>query len=470
MLKKTCIIILVISMVVAFLGCQNENVNSSTNTDKKYTQEDLPKYEQHELELCGLWAPRQMTEEAFLQYKNAGFNVVSFTNHDELPRTSETQYYIGSKRTEEALKLCKKVGLNAYIAYGDSWFNRKNEGDEYFDVAPFSQHDVYGEYKDIIKGIHINDEPHKEEMPPISDQALIDDFEKVYPNAKYMVNIVAVTAGGKHYGYEDYQELYDDYINSIVTKLKNPYISLDFYPFNTLAVQPDRYVASNYNMVAETAKKLGAKKTMIVQSSAGAEFDSVLTEGDMRWQVYSALAFGADHIQYYCYSVPEEIDYNYCMLMPDNKTPSDVYYYVQEINYEIQGMASALLSYEWDKSIGISGSEEMAFRVTELEYDENFEKAKFHDAKYFDSATATHDLIISRFTSDEYGESYMFVNFANREKTNTVKATLKDCGAVAIYGGKGFTGTPKIIELADDGVLTLELQYGEGAFMVPLLK
>ena len=467
MFKKILSIILVCLSASAFCGCQNKNVNSSISADKKYTQEALPKYEQHEFELCGLWAPRQMTEEAFLQYKNAGFNVVSFTNHDELPRTSETQYYIGSKRTEEALKLCKKVGLNAYISYGDSWFNRKNEGDEYFDNKPFSTHDLYGEYKDIIKGVHINDEPHKDEMSPISDQALIDDFEKVYPNAKYMVNIVSVTAGGKHYGYEDYQELYDDYINSIVSKLKIPYISLDLYPFNTLAVQPDRYVASNYNMVAQSAKKLGAKKTMIVQSSAGAEFDSVLTEGDIRWQVYSALAFGAHNIQYYCYSVPEEIDYNYCMLMPDNKTPSDVYYYVQEINYEIQSMASAMLSYEWDKAIGVSGSEEMDFRVTELEYDENLEKAKFYDASYFDSATATHDLIISRFTSEKYGESYMFVNFANREKTNTVNATFKDCGAVAVYGGDGFSGTPEIISLPD-GKLTFELDYGEGFFIVPL--
>ena len=458
MFKRILTIFLALTMPMCFTAC-----------NKKYTEKDLPKYTAHQFEICGLWAPREISEEAFMQYKAAGFNVVSFTNHDELPRNSETQYYIGSKRTEEVLKLCKKLGLDAYIAYGDSWFNRDNEGDEYFDVTPFSQHDVYGEYKDIIKGVHINDEPHKEEIPAISNQALIDDFEKVYPNAKYMVNIVSVTAGGKHYGYNDYQELFDDYINSVATKLKTPYISLDLYPFNTLAVEPDKYVASCYNMVAETAKKIGAKKTMIMQSSAGAEFDDVLTEGDMRWQVYSALAFGAHNIQYYCYSVPDEIDYNYCMLMPDNKTPSDVYYYVQEINNEIQGMASAVLSYEWDKTIGISGSEEMSLRVSSLEYDENLEKAKFHNAKYFENATSTHDLIVSRFISEEYGEAYMLVNFAERENSNTVTATFKDCDSIAVYGGKGFDGTPEIIKLDKDGNVTIELDYGEGVFVTPLV-
>ena len=458
MFKRILTIFLALTMPMCFTAC-----------NKKYTEKDLPKYTAHQFEICGLWAPREISEEAFMQYKAAGFNVVSFTNHDELPRNSETQYYIGSKRTEEVLKLCKKLGLDAYISYGDSWFNRDNEGDEYFDVTPFSQHDVYGEYKDIIKGVHINDEPHKEEIPVISNQALIDDFEKVYPNAKYMVNIVSVTAGGKHYGYNDYQELFDDYINSVATKLKTPYISLDLYPFNTLAVEPDKYVASCYNMVAETAKKIGAKKTMIMQSSAGAEFDDVLTEGDMRWQVYSALAFGAHNIQYYCYSVPDEIDYNYCMLMPDNKTPSDVYYYVQEINNEIQGMASAVLSYDWDKTIGISGSEEMSLRVSSLEYDENLEKAKFHNAKYFENATSTHDLIVSRFISEEYGEAYMLVNFAERENSNTVTATFKDCDSIAVYGGKGFDGTPEIIKLDKDGNVTIELDYGEGVFVTPLV-
>ena len=61
----------------------------------------------------------------------------------------------------------------------------------------------------------------------------------------------------------------------------------------------------------------------------------------------------------------------------------------------------------------------------------------------------------------------MFVNFAEKE-TNTVNAIFKDCKAVALYGGDGFDGTPKIVELNDDGVLQIELVYGDGVFVVPL--
>ena len=108
MIKKIFAIILVCIMSFSFTGCK-----------KKYTEKDLYQYKIQEFEICGLWAPHEITEEAFKLYKEAGFNVCSFTNHDEQPRTSENQYYIGSKRTEDVLKICKKLGLDVYLAYGE---------------------------------------------------------------------------------------------------------------------------------------------------------------------------------------------------------------------------------------------------------------------------------------------------------------------------------------------------------------
>ncbi|MBR5473524.1 MAG: beta-galactosidase [Clostridia bacterium] len=458
MFKKYISVIVVMAMLLSLSAC-----------DKKQEEISLPEYDYHEFELVGLWAPRQMTEEAFLQYKDAGFNVMSFTNHDEEPRSSENQYYLGSKRTEEALKLCKKVGLDVYLTYGNTWFVRDIEGRDYFGETPFSKHDYYDEYKDIIKGVHIKDEPHIDDMDAISNDTIIKDFEKVYPNAKYMVNIVSLAAGGEYYGYTNYYALFDDYMNSIVKKLDNPYISLDLYPFHNITTEGDKQLAASYDLIARAAKETGASTTMIMQASTGVEFHEELSEGDMRWQVYSALAFGAHNIQYYCYSKPEGRDYNCCMLMPDNKTPSYLYYYVQEINNEIQSMASAMLSYDWDKSIGISGTEDIAFRVAALEYESDLATlTSFKDAKNYVSAQGTQDMIVSRFVSEKYGESYMFVNFAEKEKANTVNAVFKDCSAIALYGGDGFDGTPKIVELNEDGDCQIELAYGDGVFVVPL--
>ena len=436
----------------------------------KPSQKDLPQYPAQQFEICGLWAPRQMTEEAFKLYKDAGFNICSFTNHDDLPRNSTNQYYVGSERTMEALKICKAVGLDVYIAYGASWFNRANEGDEYFDNKPFSTHDLYGEYKDIIKGIHINDEPNKETMEKLARDELIEDFKKIYPDAKYIINLIPETAVTSR-DFVDYEEMLKIYGETIMSKFDNPYISVDVYPYSK-STRPESMILYNYRSIAEAAKKYNAETTFILQSSTGNEFLDTLSEADMRQQAYLAIAFGADNLQYYCYSVPEGMDPQYinCMLERDNQTPNQLYYDVQKINKEIQSFASVALAYNWEQSIGISGSVDQTFRVSNIELDENFDPINLKDTRHYVSASGTYDMVLSHFTSEDYGEAYMFVNFAREESgNNTVSAKFKDCRAVAIYGGAGYDGTPKIVSLGEDGGLTLELEYGEGLFVTPIV-
>ena len=79
-------------------------------------------------------------------------------------------------------------------------------------------------------------------------------------------------------------------------------------------------------------------------------------------------------------------------------------------------------------------------------------------------------MAISRFTSEEYGEAYMFVNWADRNDSNIVNATFKNCEKLAIYGGIGFEGTPEIVELDENGNISFELAYGEGVFITPIVK
>lgn len=451
-------------MVFSFSGC-----------DKKYTEKDLPQYIAQEFEICGLWAPHEISEDAFRQYKDAGFNVMSFTNHDEVPRSSENQYYIGSKRTIEALEICKKIDIDVYLTYGDVWFVRDIEGEDYFEGTPFTNYDYYKDYKDMIKGIHITDEPKKEKMLRLSSDTLIEDFKKVYPDTKYIINLIPATAVTSR-DFVNYDEMLEVFGENILSKFETPYISVDVYPFSN-SKNPENIILYNYNEIAKCAKKYNAETTMILQSSTGNEFLDALSEADMRFQAYTAIAFGADNLQYYCYSVPRtkqddgsvEYLYNHCMLNQDG-TPNELYYSVKAVNNEIQKFASAVLSYDWEQAVGISGTVDQTFRLGSIQYDENFDNIELENTKHYVSATATMDLVLSRFTSKDYGEGYMFVNFARAESDNNIiNATFKDCGAIAIYGGKDYSGTPQIVPLDENGQVELELEYGEGLFVVPLV-
>ena len=114
------------------------------------------------------------------------------------------------------------------------------------------------------------------------------------------------------------------------------------------------------------------------------------------------------------------------------------------------------------------GKGDFVGRVSNLAYDENFNIRYFKDPKHYVAAAATEELIVSHFTNEQYGEAYMFVNFADR-KSNNVTATFRDCKAVAVYGGKGYTGIPKIVELDENGNVTIDLGYGDGVFVIPLV-
>lgn len=475
MFKRVLALTLVFVMAVGVVGCTGKS--------------DIPEYAEKQFEISGFWAPYDISEAGLQQYKDAGFTTLAMINHS-LGATSEEQFYLGSDRTMTALENCKKVGLKAILNYNDWMVPRcEEEGEDFYGDTPFSKYDIYGEYKDIITGIHICDEPYLKYEDDTSinhfelygKKTTIDDFKKVYPNAKFIVNLIPITAAGTR-GFDSYDEMMDLYEKTFMEPFGNKaFVSVDVYPFHNGSTIDDGTLLDNYRYIANSAKKYGVKPGYILQSSVGGadeghkEFEPSLSESDLRWEVYNALAFGADTLQYYCYSVPKSFDedgnpvymYDSCILKRDD-TPSDIYYSLQKIHKEIQSYASVILAYDWDTTIGASGTEDQTFRISALEYDSNFEVIKLKDCKNFVDATSTQDMIISRFTNEKYGEAYMFLNWAEREAGNTITAKFKDCKKVAVYGGAGFEGTPKIVKLDKNGNLAIELKYGEGVFVTPL--
>ncbi|MBQ8267085.1 MAG: hypothetical protein IJZ21_01695, partial [Clostridia bacterium] len=235
----------------------------------------------------------------------AGFNTLAMINHS-LSRTSEEQFYLGSDRTMKALEVCKKVGLKAIIGYND-WMAEWTENDpDYNGETPFSKYDLYGDYKDIITGVHICDEPQAKHIPVYGNKTLVDDFKKVYPNAKYIVNLLpfAITSNG-FAGFDSYIHMIEVYEETFMEPFSNPFISVDVYPFHKDNTSDDTMLAMNYELIANSAKKYGIKPGIILQSSVGNEFEKSLSESDLRWEINAAIAFGADALQYYCYSVPK---------------------------------------------------------------------------------------------------------------------------------------------------------------------
>ena len=132
----------------------------------------LPSFDEKAFSMSGFWAPYEMSEESFQLYKDSGMTTLAFNNHS-LSMTSENQFYLGSKRTEAALAMCKKMGLKAQLQYRD-WIASQC-GAPHSDT-PFSDY-PYTEYKDIITGVSIIDEPSTEGIYDWPADWLVDDFK-----------------------------------------------------------------------------------------------------------------------------------------------------------------------------------------------------------------------------------------------------------------------------------------------------
>ena len=85
---------------------------------QKENSPSLPSFDEKSFSMSGFWAPYEISEESFRLYQDSGMMTLAFTNHS-LSMTSENQFYLGSKCTEAALAICKKLGLKARLQYGE---------------------------------------------------------------------------------------------------------------------------------------------------------------------------------------------------------------------------------------------------------------------------------------------------------------------------------------------------------------
>lgn len=450
-----------------------------------------PIYSSKQLTLTGWWAP-EPTKEAYELFKEAGMNTLLQVNHSakylydengKLNRTTDNTYFLGSNISMRSLELCREVGLDAIVSYG-GWYGCENYPT---DGKVFSARDVYGEYKDIIKGVHIVDEPYKEKIDELSDPTFIQDFKDTYPTLPFMCNLhPSLTMQNANYFGMGLGATYEEYVDYFTSHLVEPfennrYLSVDVYPFEQKSAN-DKYLSTGwlycYETVANAALQYGADLNYYIQTVWGGENAKqnprMMTTEDIRLHVYMSLAYGGNSISYYCYSMPTHLVngewegmYKYCMLDIDGN-PTPLYQSVKEVNGEISAFDDAFLSYQYKKTYPIFKEGESKSR-TDFAYLSN--QLDIATLKRVQDVSADGEVVMGVFEDEKGEQGYMLVNYSDTSKKEQRKVTLtlKDSEAVAVYGGKGYQGTPTIV-YAEGGVITLTISEGNGMFVVPFAK
>lgn len=199
---------------------------------------------------------------------------------------------------------------------------------------PFANHPAF-------VGELLMDEPGKPLFEAVN--AFSNAFENAYPEKLSHVNLLPSYATGAIQA-----PSYEDYIDSWLETQNPRHISYDSYPLLTDGTIIDDYF---YNLDLIRAKSRNKKipfwsfiQTLSISGTPGVPDKRAPSEADIRWQVWSNLAFGAKGIQYFCYWTPSggKEQFGEALIGLNGETTVR-YDYVKKLNADINAIGKMLL-------------------------------------------------------------------------------------------------------------------------------
>lgn len=448
--------------------------------------------------------PSFITDEVFQLYKKAGLNFL-------MP---EGDAYYGYRLTETGfvdepdfeksdlyhyMKVAERNGLGVYPT-SEELFSQMSHSEgiiEQKDKESLKRmiQTIQSHFPDIFWGIMVTDEPTHAQMgrvKSIMDYLWSDEIQEIKPDLKVFASMLPMYGTLASYGAENEEHsadspeginarksIYGKYIDACIDAMQE--FSVDFYPLvdETLI---SSWFYTNLEMAAERCKRAGCPLAVTLQSCRlDAGYDEKTGHSkvvyrtphyeDMRWQVYSALAFGASRLGYYTfwphYIVGPDIVHQNAMVVfepSDEKgyRTTEIYDAVKKVHQEILAFDHVFLRFQWQGCHVVRTSEDLNI---------HYVKGGYKDDALV-SVKATRDLLIGCMKNLEDGrKGYWIVNAENpyRVQMNDVEIIWKEAANITYYR-QGKEYEVALEQLVSDtetcGKLSIRLGVGEGIFVI----
>ncbi len=324
-------------------------------------------------------------------------------------------------------------------------------------------------------GHFASDEPSIKEMACVIEQvkAYAEFIDERSGHGECYVNLLPSYASSAQLsGTGDTTTTYEQYVKFYFENLAKllGYVSYDHYPFTA-----NESVRTNHlydlAMMASYCKANDVELRAFVQAyhyqKTGENVDqSLSSSAQLSWQIYSALAFGAKEISYYTYCGSDSLfDYT-------TGETTTTYEWAKDINNDIASFGNAFMAYDWqgvmfyDKTTlngylnvneqmkavtngggtTVTAASEMAASVIVTSDEVSF--------------VSTTDTILGVFATENGDDAYLVANY-DLTSSSTVTLTFTNATSAIVY----VNGAQTTVAL-ENGVLTLNLGAGEGAFVV----
>ncbi|BBI32894.1 cohesin domain-containing protein [Cohnella abietis] len=261
-----------------------------------------------------------------------------------------------------------------------------------------------------LLGYNLVDEPFADVFPKL--KSVSDKIKAIDPDHMVYTNLYGVCDNCQHYysGTDDpVNGGYENYVNSWLAT--NPdMISFDAYPYLTTGFDEKPYYQS-LEYFRKQSLLNGTDLWAYIQAMSYDYFNMTEpNESQLKFQVYSTLAYGAKGYVYFTYHTPAGMDNG--LILPDG-TKNDTYEYAKAVNGEVLKLGSTLLSLTSKDVYHTGGVPPFATALP---------------STYFwqpQASAPAMPMIVSRFENDNGRQFVMIVN-KDLENSHTQSFTLSN--------------------------------------------
>ncbi len=473
---------------VDYISVINADLNSSGNIDEYDARlerwllvngwdyfvngsniQGVPSYEDDkEMRLAAYVSPT--LAEGFEDYAAAGFTT--------LLGEGENRAKYGYEGFDEYMKAAEEAGLDVLVQTDNAQL--MGEGSLTYDAVTLQNDFEYlkNTYGDTFRGYFLGDEPQISQLESYTKvMTTLNSLNKevgkdmfiahhpIYTEESYIWDDTSLSLPEKYMKYtETFGGLFGEFM-------------YDFYPFRHSysfelfgnEIGAEDYMRDDWfnNLtLAATASKGKVPTGITVQSYAEnlnkKDHYRDVTEADVSFQVYSALAYGMKSISYFTYGEhwDPSVGTTNCMIFDGQKTA--IYTAVKNVNTEIKKIDHMMLNFNWQGTIGIAQNDSDGM----LSYVTSYNYTSPRISKY----SSSNDAIIGCLKDVNGYDGFMLVNATDPSdnRSATIKVKFNDANRAKVF----IDGVESDVELTetDEGYnYSTTLAPGQGIFVIPYI-
>lgn len=267
---------------------------------------------------------KETTIERFKELKGSGINI-------------NFSWYSSIEAVEKALDIAQRTGVKLLPSCPEL----KSEPEK--TAKRLMKHPA-------LAGYHLIDEPNAKDFPELG--RWVKRIQSVDKQHYCYINLFPTYANQDQLFGDDYKkrpgtDIYTEHVDTFLRQVPVPFISFDHYPIteknNVKTIRSDWY--KNLEIITTAAKKNNLPFWAFALSVPHGAHPIPVIE-DIRLQMYSNLAYGAQGLQYFTYWNPginPSWDFHDAPIGLDGRR-TDVYDRIKQVNQEIQNLSGVFLN------------------------------------------------------------------------------------------------------------------------------